>query len=156
MPTTSAKAAQKWISEQAATKPVPADTTTLTAAKLEKLKLETALLAVRLQREQANVEFLPAAASVATVKLAFRFALIALKARAEEFAEPLAATTTPQQAIALLRRMVNEGWLSGTVGLLAQGSPEPRLSAMIAATVKSELIGATDEHLGAWVREFRP
>lgn len=151
LPTNSVEDARRWLEKQAATKPEPSDTATLTAARLEKLKMETALLALRLQREQDNCEMLPAAGSVATVKLALRFALLALKARAEEFAESVAATTRPQEAVALLRQFACEGWITGCLGPLAQAAPEPRLAASIAAMVKNEFAGVTDEMLAGWM-----
>lgn len=150
----SIEAARRWLEKQAATKPEPSDTATLTAAKLEKLKMETALLALRLQREQENTELLPAAQCVATVQLALRFALLALKARSEEFAESLAATTRPQEAVGLLRQFAFEGWITGCLGPLAQAAPEPRLANAIAATVKNEFPLVTDEILAGWLESL--
>jgi hypothetical protein len=151
MPTASVEAAQRWLREQANTKPEPSDTATLAAARLEKIKMETALLALKLARDQSNTELLPAAESVDTVRCALRFMVLALKARCEEFAEPVAAAETPNKAVPLLRRMVLEGWLTGAMGLLAQGAPEPRLAAMIIAMVKSEFPKLDDATLAAWM-----
>jgi transcriptional regulator with XRE-family HTH domain len=150
MPLHSPEAARRWIQARANETGVSA-AATLVEQRREKIRLECALLSLRLEREQANAEMLPAAQCVATVKLALRFALLALKARCEEFAESLAATTRPQEAVPILRRMVSEGWLTGAVGMLAQGAPEPRLANAIVAMVRGEFAGVTDEQLSRWM-----
>ena len=153
MPLHSPDSARSWIADRANETGVAA-ATTLAEQRREKIRLECALLALRLERERTNAELLPAADCVATVKLGFRFALLALKARCEEFAEPLAAATTPHEAVRLLRRMACEGWLTGCVGTLAQAAPEPRLANAIRSMVQNEFVGVTDEILSGWMKSL--
>ena len=152
MPLSSAQDARDWIAQRAKDNPQAATMASLADQRREKLRLECALLSLRLQREQDGAEFLPAAAVTDCVRVFSRLAMIAMRYRAEEQAEALAATTTPNQAVKITRTLLLESWLTGICGMLGQLQLDGRLVASIKTLVREEFAGIDDDQVEEWMR----
>ena len=96
MPTDSESAARAWIEQRSKENPQAQAAQTLAEQRREKIRLECALLALRLQREQDNCELLPATECLDAVRAFLRFCLINLKQKVDASAERVSACSTPQ------------------------------------------------------------
>ena len=154
-PMDSIEAAKNWVRDRAQSAPPPnaSATSTLTEQRRQKLILECQLLAIKIEREAANTEFLPVAEVLAAVRSFMKFAHINLKLRTDACTENIAAEGNPQKVAKLLKALTSEGWASGAAGMAAQ-CQNSRMSAAIADTIKTEFSGITDEMIGEWVREI--
>jgi hypothetical protein len=149
-PTDSIEAAREWVKARAhQPPPPPSETASLTEQRRRKLELECRLLAIRIEREAANTEFLSVAETLEAVRVFLRFAHLALRMRCETFAERAAAAQTPQQAISILRNLCDEGWATGAIAAAAQ-TPASRMKRAIADLILEQFPKATDADLRAW------
>ncbi len=151
MPDNDTEAAKRWIEKRAAETGATTSSSTLADQRREKLRLECCLLALRLQRESDNVQYLPAASVTDCVRTFSRLALIAMRYRAEEHAEALAATTTPNQAVKITRNLLLESWLTGICGMLGQLQLDGRLVAAVKTLVREEFAGIDDDQVERWI-----
>jgi hypothetical protein len=149
-PVNSIEAAREWVKARAhQPPPPPSETASLTEARRRKLELECQLLAIKVEREAANAEFLPVPEVLEAVRVFLRFAHLALRMRCETFAERAAAAQTPQQAISILRTLTDEGWATGAIAAAAQ-TPASRMKRAIADLILEQFPKATDADLRAW------
>ena len=151
MPDTSVEQARKWIEARAAEGGAITAAATLAEQRKEKLRLECALLALRLQRESDGVEFLPVDQVTGGIRGFLKFAMIAMKFRADENAEALSATTTPQQAYAITKRMLLESWATGICAMLGQIELDKRIVNSIRKLVSEEFVGMSENDIDAWI-----
>jgi hypothetical protein len=148
MPTDSIEAAQEWIKDRAKTAPTASDTSTLAAKRGRKLDLECQLLALRIERESSNAEFLEVTEALASIKLFLTLSLIGLKTRSDAATEQLAGETSTARVAGILSDIHSEAWLKATTGMLRR-CRQDRMAAAIAATIKNEFCLITDEILTA-------
>ena len=148
MPTDSIEAAQEWIRSRAKTAPAASDTATLAAKRGRKLDLECQLLALRIERESSNAEFLEVTEALASIRLFLTLSLIALKTRSDAATERLAGETSTARVAGILSDIHSEAWLQATTGMLRR-CRQDRMAAAIAATIKTEFCLITDEILNA-------
>ena len=148
MPTDSIEAAQAWIRDRAKTAPAASDTATLAAKRGRKLDLECQLLALRIERESSNAEFLEVGEALGSIRLFLTLSLIALKTRSDASTERLAGETDFVRVAAILGDIHSEAWLQATTTMLRR-CRQDRMAAAIAATIKTEFCLITDEILKA-------
>ena len=148
MPTDTIEAAQAWIRDRAKAAPAASDTGTLAAKRGRKLDLECQLLALRIERESSNAEFLEVGEALASIRLFLTLSLITLKTRGDAAVEQLAGETNTARVAGILSDIHNEAWLQATTAMLRR-CRQDRMAAAIAATVKSEFALITDEILKA-------
>lgn len=149
-PTDDLESAREWVRNRAKqAPPSPSETASLTEARRQKLQLECQLLAIRVEREAANAEFLPVPEVLEAVRVFMRFCHLALRMRCETFAERVAAASTPQQAIPILRALCDEGWSTGAIAAAAQ-TPASRMKRAICDLIIEQFPRATDADLRAW------
>lgn len=144
MPTDTIEAAQEWIRDRAKTAPTASDTATLAAKRGRKLDLECQLLALRIERESSNAEFLEVGEALASIRLFLTLTLIALKTRSDAATEQLAGETSTARVAGILSDIHSESWLQATTGMLRR-CRQDRMAAAIAATIKTEFCLITDE-----------
>ena len=147
------EAAKGWVRDRAQSAPPPNASATLTEQRRQKLILECQLLAIKIEREAANTEFLPVSEVLAAVRSFMKFAHINLKLRSDAATENIAAEGNPQKVARMLKALTSEGWAAGAAGMAAQ-CQNSRMSGAIADTIKSEFCGITDEMIAGWVREI--
>lgn len=153
MPCSSEQAARQWIEARSKDIPQAQAASTLAEQRRQKLILECQLLAIKIEREAANTEFLPVAEVLAAVRSFMKFAHINLKLRSDACTENIAAEGNPQKVARMLKALTSEGWASGAAGMAAQ-CQNSRMTAAIADTIKTEFCGITDAMIGEWVREI--
>jgi hypothetical protein len=153
-PVDSIENAREWVRARAASRaPELSAAATLTEKRGRKLDLECQLLAIRVEREASNAEFLPVPEVLEAVASFMRFCHLALRARCDTFAETIAACTTPNETIRHLRTLCDEGWATGAVGMAAQ-TKSTRMGRAIADLIFERFPMATDEHLQAWAKSL--
>ena len=148
MPTDSIEAAQEWIRDRAKSAPTASDAATLAANRGRKLDLECQLLALRIERESSNAEFLEVGEALASIRLFLTLSLIGLKTRSDAATEQLAGETSTARVAGILSDIHSESWLQATTAMLRR-CRQDRMAAAIAATIKSEFSLITDEILNA-------
>jgi hypothetical protein len=148
MPTDSIEAAQEWVKGRAKTAPTASDTATLSAKRGRKLDLECQLLALRIERESSNAEFLEVGEALASIQLFLTLSLIALKTRSDAATERLAGETNTARVAGILSDIHGGAWLQATTGMLRR-CRQDRMAAAIAATIKNEFCLISDEILTA-------
>ena len=146
MPTDSAEAAQEWVRERAKTAPAASDTTSLAAKRGRKLDLECQLLALRIERESSNAEFLEVTEAIASIRLFLTLSLISLKTRSDAAVERLAGETDFVRVATILGDIHSGAWLEATSTMMRR-CRQDRMAAAIAATIKAEFTLITDETL---------
>ena len=109
MPTTSEAEARAWIEARSRDNPQAIAASKLAEQRREKIRLECALLSLRLQREQDDSELLPTKECLDEIRAFCRLSLIALKQRIDASAERVAACTTPQEVHKELSELISEG-----------------------------------------------
>jgi hypothetical protein len=149
------EAAKAWVRDRAQSAPPPSSssTTTLTEQRRQKLILECQLLAIKIEREAANTEFLPVAEVLAAVRAFMKFAHLALRMRCDTFAERIAAESSPVGVIKLLRTLADEGWGTGAAAMAAQAQSS-RMAAAISQTIQTEFVGVDDAQIEKWKTEL--
>jgi len=146
MPTDSAEAAQAWIKDRAKTAPAASDTATLAAKRGRKLDLECQLLALRIERESSNAEFLEVTEAIASIRLFLTLSLIGLKTRSDAAVERLAGETDFVRVATILGDIHSGAWLEAASTMMRR-CRQDRMAAAIAATIKAEFTLITDETL---------
>ena len=146
--------AKTWLKARAANSQASGGSpTTLTEKRGRKLDLECALLAIRLERESSNSEFLPVPEVLEAVAIFMRFAHLALRARCDTFAETIAACTTPNETIRYLRTLCDEGWATGAVAMAGQ-TKTTRMGRAIADLIHERFPKSTDANLQSWAKSL--
>jgi hypothetical protein len=131
MPTDDIAAARAWIQARARQRVKESAASSLSDQRKRKLELECQLLALRVEREADNSEFLPVNEVLAAVSTFLRFSHITLRQRAEQQAENLAATQTPLEALRIVMEIVDSTWLKSVLEMARQVAPG-RMSRAIA------------------------
>ena len=148
MPTNSIEAAQEWIRSRAKTTLTASDTATLAAKRGRKLDLECQLLALRIERESSNSEFLEVGEVLESVRRFLVLSHLSLKLRADAAVERLAGESDPVKVSATLGEIHGRAWLEATIGMHRQ-CRDDRMGAAIAATIRSEFCLLTEEKIEA-------
>ena len=149
MPTTSEAEARQWVEQRSKENPQAQATQTLAEQRKEKIRLECALLSLRLQREQENSELLPTTECLAAIRAFCRLALIALKTRIDASAERLAACQTPQAVHKELAEIITESWIGSAIGMTLQVKND-RITRMAHEMIQSEFVKITPAMIQSW------
>ena len=149
MPTTSEAAARAWIEQRSRENPQAQAAQTLAEQRKEKIRLECALLALRLQREQDDTELLPTKECLDSIRTFCRLALISLKQRIDSSAERVAACTTPQEAHRQLSELITESWIGSSIGMALQIKND-RITRMTHEMIVSEFVKITPAMIQSW------
>jgi len=152
-PVDSVENARAWVKARASNPPREQSPTTLTERRGRKLDLECQLLAIKVQREAANAEFLPVPEVLEAVATFMRFAHLALRMRCEIYAPRLAAASTPQEAMPTLRELTDEAWATGAVAMAAR-CPSTRMGRAICDLIQGTFPCATDATLATWAKSL--
>ena len=155
MPTTSEAAARQWIEQRSKDNPQQQAAQTLAEQRKEKIRLECALLALRLQREQDDTELLPTKESLDAIRTFCRLSLIAIKQRIDASAERLAACTTPQEVHKELSELITESWITSSIGMALQIKND-RITRMAHEMIQSEFVKITPAMIEAWSVDSTP
>ena len=153
MPCSSEQAARQWIEARSKDIPQAQAASTLTEQRRQKLILECQLLAIKIEREAANTEFLPVSEVLAAVRVFMRFAHLALRMRCDTLTERITAESSPVGVIKLLRTLTDEGWATGAAAMAAQAQSS-RMAAAIAQTIQTEFVGVDDAQIEGWKTEL--
>ena len=147
--------ARTWLKARAANSQASGGSpaATLTEKRGRKLDLECALLAIRVDREASNAEFLPVPEVIEGVANFMRFAHIALRMRCDLFADRLAACTTPQEAVKALREFADESWATGAVAMAGQ-TQSTRMGRAIGTLILERFPKSTDANLQSWAKSL--
>ena len=149
MPTASEAEARQWIEQRSRENPQAVAASTLAEQRREKIRLECALLALRLQREQENTELLPTKECLDAIRTFCRLSLISLKARIDASAERVAACTTPQAVHKELSELITESWITSAIGMSIQIKND-RISRMTNEMIVSEFVKITPAMIESW------
>jgi hypothetical protein len=155
MPTTSEAAARQWIEARSKDNPQAQAAQTLAEQRKEKIRLECALLSLRLQREQENSELLPTTECLAAIRTFCRLSLIALKQRIDASAERVAACQTPQAVHRELAELISESWITSSIGMSIQIKND-RITRMTHEMIVSEFVKVTPGMIEAWSVDTTP
>ena len=146
--------AKTWLKTRAAhSQSFGGSPTTLTEKRGRKLDLECALLAIRVEREASNAEFLPVPEVIEGVANFMRFAHLAMRMRCDLFADRLAACATPQEAVKALREFADESWAISAVAMAAQ-TQRTRMGRAIADLILERFSKVNDQTLQAWAKSL--
>jgi hypothetical protein len=143
-PTDSVEEAKAWLKDRAANLQTNATAATLTEKRGRKLDLECSLLAIRVEREASNAEFLPVPEVLDALANFMRFAHIALRMRCDAFAERVTASSTPQEVAKALRELTDESWATSAVAMAGQVQ-STRMARAIADLILERFSRATAE-----------
>ena len=149
MPTDSEQAARAWIEQRSRENPQAQAAQTLAEQRKEKIRLECALLSLRLQREQENTELLPTKECLDAIRTFCRLALISLKTRIDASAERVAACTTPNEVHKELSELITESWIGSSIGMSLQVKND-RITRMTHEMIVSEFVKITPAMIEAW------
>jgi hypothetical protein len=149
MPTTSEAAARAWIEQRSRENPQAQAAQTLAEQRREKIRLECALLSLRLQREQDDSELLPTTECLAAIRTFCRLALISLKQRIDSSAERVAACQTPQAVHRELAELISESWITSSIGMSLQVKND-RITRMAHEMIQGEFVKITPAMIEAW------
>jgi len=155
MPTDSEQAARAWIEQRSRENPQAVAASTLAEQRREKLRLECALLSLRLQREQENTELLPTTECLAAIRTFCRLSLISLKQRIDSSAERVAACQTPQAVHRELAELITESWITSSIGMTLQVKND-RITRMAHEMIQSEFVKITPAMIQAWSVDTTP
>jgi len=149
MPCSTEAEARAWIEQRSQENPQAQAAQTLAEQRREKIRLECALLSLRLQREQENTELLPTTECLAAIRAFCRLSLIALKQRIDNSAERVAACQTPQAVHRELAELITETWITSSVGMALQIKND-RITRMAHEMIQSEFVKITPAMIAAW------
>ena len=149
MPTDSEQAARQWIEQRSKENPQAQAAQTLAEQRKEKIRLECALLSLRLQREQENTELLPTKECLDAIRTFCRLALISLKQRIDSSAERVAACQTPQAVHKELAELTSESWITASIGMRLKVKND-RISRMTHEMIVSEFVKITPALIEGW------
>ena len=155
MPTDSEQAARAWIEQRSKDNPQQQAAQTLAEQRREKIRLECALLSLRLQREQENTELLPTKESLDAIRAFCRLALISLKQRIDSSAERVAACTTPNQVHRELSELITESWIGSSIGMALQVKND-RITRMTHEMIQGEFVKVTPAMIEGWRVDTTP
>ena len=155
MPTSTEAAARAWIEQRSKDNPQAQAAQTLAEQRKEKIRLECALLALRLQREQENTELLPTKECLDAVRTFCRLALISLKTRIDASAERVAACQTPQAVHRELAELITESWITSAIGMSLQIKND-RITRMSHEMIVSEFTKITPGIIESWRVDTTP
>ena len=155
MPTSTEAAARAWIEQRSRENPQAVAASTLAEQRREKIRLECALLSLRLQREQENTELLPTKECLDAIRTFCRLSLIALKQRIDSSAERVAACQTPQAVHRELAELISESWITSSIGMALQIKND-RISRMAHEMIVSEFVKITPAMIEAWSVDSTP
>ena len=155
MPTDSEQAARAWIEARSRENPQAQAASTLAEQRKEKIRLECALLSLRLQREQENTELLPTTESLAAIRAFCRLSLISLKQRIDSSAERVAACQTPNEVHKELSELTSESWITASIGMALQIKND-RISRMTHEMIVSEFTKITPAMIEGWRVDTTP
>ena len=155
MPTSSEAEARQWIEARSRENPQAAAASTLAEQRKEKIRLECALLSLRLQREQENTELLPTKECLDAIRTFCRLALISLKQRIDSSAERVAACTTPNQVHRQLEELISESWITASIGMAIQVKND-RISRMTHEMIVSEFVKISPVMIESWRVDSTP
>ena len=155
MPTTSEAEARAWIEQRSRENPQAAAASTLAEHRREKIRLECALLSLRLQREQDDTELLPTKECLDAIRAFCRLALISLKQRIDASAERVAACTTPNQVHKQLYELITESWITSSIGMSLQVKND-RITRMAHEMIVSEFVKITPAMIQSWKVDTTP
>ncbi len=155
MPCSSEQAARQWIEARSKDNPQAVAASTLAEQRREKLRLECALLSLRLQREQENSELLPTKECLDTIRTFCRLSLIALKQRIDSSAERVAACQTPQAVHRELAELTSESWITSAIGMSLQVKND-RITRMMNEMIVSEFVKITPAVIEGWRVDTTP
>jgi hypothetical protein len=154
MPTTSEAEARVWIEARSRENPQAVAASTLAEQRREKIRLECALLSLRLQREQENTELLPTKECLDAIRTFCRLALISLKQRIDSSAERVAACQTPQAVHRELAELITESWITSAIGMSLQIKND-RITRMTNGMIVSEFVKITPAMIQSWEVRWR-
>ena len=149
MPTDSESAARAWIEQRSRENPQAVAASTLAEQRREKIRLECALLSLRLQREQDDSELLPTTECLAAIRTFCRLSLISLKQRIDSSAERVAACQTPQAVHRELAELITESWITSSIGMSLQIKND-RITRMTHEMIVSEFVKITPAMIEGW------
>ncbi len=149
MPCSSEQAARQWIEARSKENPQAQAAQTLAEQRKEKIRLECALLSLRLQREQDNTELLPTKECLEALRAFCRLALISLKQRIDASAERVAACTTPNAVHTQLSELTTESWITSSIGM-ALHIKNDRITRMAHEMIQSEFVKITPAMIQSW------
>ena len=149
MPTDSEQAARLWIEQRSRENPQALAAQTLAEQRKEKIRLECALLSLRLQREQDDTELLPTKESLSAIRTFCRLSLISLKQRIDSSAERVAACQTPQAVHRELGELITESWITSSIGMSLQVKND-RITRMAHEMIQSEFVKITPAIIQSW------
>ena len=149
MPADSEHAARQWIEARSRENPQAVAASTLAEQRKEKIRLECALLSLRLQREQENTELLPTKECLAAIRTFCRLSLISLKQRIDASAERVAACTTPNAVHTQLFELTTESWITSSVGM-ALHIKNDRITRMAHEMIQSEFVKIMPAMIQSW------
>ncbi|NDG63799.1 MAG: hypothetical protein EBY29_10095, partial [Planctomycetes bacterium] len=155
MPTDSELAARQWIEQRSRENPQAQAAQTLAEQRKEKIRLECALLSLRLQREQDDTELLPTKECLAAIRAFCRLALISFKQRIDSSAERVAACTTPQAVHKELSELITESWITSAIGMSLQVKND-RITRMAHEMIQSEFVRITPGMIESWSVDSTP
>jgi len=155
MPTDSEQAARAWIEQRSRENPQAVAASTLAEQRREKIRLECALLSLRLQREQENTELLPTKECLDEIRTFCRLALISLKQRIDSSVARLAACINPKEVHMLLSEVITESWITASVGMALQIKND-RFTRMAHEMIVSEFVKITPAMIEAWAVDSTP
>jgi hypothetical protein len=155
MPCSSEQAARQWIEARSKDNPQAVAASTLAEQRREKIRLECALLSLRLQREQENTELLPTKECLDAIRTFCRLSLISLKQRIDSSAERVAACTTPQEVHRQLAELITESWITSSIGMSLQVKND-RITRMAHEMIVSEFVKVTPGMIEAWSVDTTP
>jgi hypothetical protein len=149
MPTTSEAEARAWIEARSRDNPQAIAASTLAEQRREKIRLECALLSLRLQHEKDDSELLPTKECLDEIRAFCRLSLIALKQRIDASAERVAACTTPQEVHKELFELISESWITSSIGMSLQVKND-RITRMAHEMIQSEFVKITPAMIQSW------
>ena len=149
MPTDSEQAARLWIEQRSKENPQAQAAQTLAEQRKEKIRLECALLSLRLQREQDDSELLPTKECLDAIRTFCRLALISLKTRIDSSAERVAGCQTPQAVHRELAELITESWIGSAIGMTLQVKND-RVTRMSHEMIQSEFVKITPAMIESW------
>ena len=155
MPTTSEAEARVWIEARSRENPQAVAASTLAEQRREKIRLECALLSLRLQREQENTELLPTTVCLAAIRAFCRLSLISLKQRIDASAERVAACQTPQAVHKELAEIITESWITSSIGMGLQVRND-RITRMTHEMIQGEFVKVTPAMIEGWRVDSTP
>ena len=155
MPTDSEQAARAWIEQRSKDHPQAQAAQTLAEQRREKIRLECALLSLRLQCEQENTELLPTKECLDAIRTFCRLSLISLKTRIDSSAERVAACTTPQAVHRELAELISESWIGSAIGMSIQIKND-RITRMAHEMIVSEFVKITPGIIESWRVDTTP